>query len=135
LLGEHGLIVSLLVSEDLDELGGKFTETFAEFVVTEKLMFGSKIPIALFRQLFYFIIIYVLLEIIQFSCKNSEATDLEAIEHICEDFSIISIVIDETGHNDKIELVFVFWLDLVAGLSNDHSLQMDVSVLALCNLD
>ena len=47
LFGEHCFIVTLLVSKDLDELGGEFTQAFAEFVVTEKLMFSSKIPIAL----------------------------------------------------------------------------------------
>jgi len=80
-------------------------------------------------------IIYVLLEVIQFSCKNGEATDFETIEHIHKDFCIVTVVVDEAGHDDKVELVFVFWFDLVVVLSYDHSLQVDVCVLTLGNLD
>jgi len=80
-------------------------------------------------------VIYVLLEIIQFSCKNGEATDFETIEHIHKDFCIVTVVIDEARDDDKVELVFVFRFYLVVVLSYDHSLQVDVRILTLGNLD
>jgi hypothetical protein len=98
-------------------------------------MFGSKVPIALIRQLFNLTIINVLFEIVEFCRKDGKATYFEAIKHIHKNFSIVAIVIDEAWYNDEVELIFIFWFDLVVWLTDDHSFQVLVSIFAFRNLD